>query len=338
MTILRRSILAIAALMLVHAASAEVKDGRYLNRYATTERSWGVNAYWLESDQGLVLIDALFLIPDAENLAALLKSRNKPLLGVLLTHPHVDHFGGLGVIRKHFPEVPIYATQGAIDNVQKVHDEAVAAGWIGVYGQDYTSSPVIPDQVVASGSTLKLGDMHFDITSLGAMESADNAVIYSHEFDVLFTGDAVMNGAVYYLGEGHSHGVLKGLKRIAQNYPAKQRAFPSHGEPGRLGPMLKHESAQVSFMREQVREAAERPKAVTAEGRLSDGARARLVGVLSEHFRHYQTFGLGAETLALMNLGGIEPEVLAELSLANKTAERTAAEAPTALGADSSAE
>ena len=321
MTVKKRALIGLAALLATAAVQAEVKDGRSLNRYATSERSWGVNAYWMESEQGLVLIDSLLLVPDAENLAAVLKARNKPLLGVLLTHPHVDHFGGLSTIRKHFPEVPIYATAATTNNIRPVHERAYEQGWIQAFGADYDKNVVLPNKLVESGSTVILGDMHFQMTSFGAMESADNVLIYSPEFEVLFTGDAVMNGPIYYLGEGHSHGVMEGLERIAQAYPANQRAFPSHGDPGWLGPMVEHELAQVAFMREQMSKAIERPKALTDEGKLSDASRARLSGIFTEHFRHYLTFGLGSETLAWMNMSGLEPELLAERKAA---AEKTA--------------
>jgi glyoxylase-like metal-dependent hydrolase (beta-lactamase superfamily II) len=294
------------------AASAEPSAAVTLNRFTTTDRSWGANAYWLESEQGIVVIDALFLRPDAENLAAVLESRKKPVLGVILTHPHVDHFGGLGTLRRHFPKLPIFATRAAADNVKIVHDRAFEQKWIQAYGEDYDPVAITPDHVVESGTSIELGGMHFSITSFGEMESADNALVYNKELDALFTGDAVLHGAIYYLGEGHSAGAVAGLEKIAGNWPATQPAYPSHGDSGRLGSMVEFDLAQVRYMRNQVELALDRPKALLPEGRLSDPARARLFGLFTEHFRNYLNFGLGVETVSLMNLAGIEKELLDE--------------------------
>jgi len=293
-------------------AAADVANGVTVNRYAATARSYGANAYWLESADGIVLIDALMLKPDAGNLATVIASRGKPLAGIVLTHPHVDHFGGLGVLRARFPGVPIFATRGTAEAVQGVHRRAYEQGWIQAYGADYDETAVTPDRIVESGATLELAGMHLTVTSFGAMEAEDNAVVFSRELDAVFTGDAVMNGAVYYVGEGHSAGAIHGLERIAATYPAQAVAYPSHGDPGRLGAMVARDLAQVRFMREQVELAVERRGALLPEGRLSDAARARLIGIFAEHFREYLSYGVGVEVMATLNLRGLEAEILAE--------------------------
>lgn len=283
-----------------------------VNRYASTERSYAANAYWLESADALVLIDALMLIPDAENLVAVLKSRKKPLAGIVLTHPHVDHFGGLATLRRHFPGVPVFASAAAATQVTQVHEQAYAQGWIQSFGSAYDKQVITPNRIVADNEQMQLGGMHFTFHAYGPMEAKDNIMIYNKEADALFTGDTVLNGQMYYLGEGFSAGTLAGLERIARQFPPQTRAYPGHGDTGRIGAMTEDNIKQVQFMRDSFASAMKRPRAVLPEGRLSDIARARLFGIFSEHFAKRNTYGVGVETIAQMNIAGLEKEYLAK--------------------------
>jgi glyoxylase-like metal-dependent hydrolase (beta-lactamase superfamily II) len=49
------------------------------------------NAYFIETANGVVAIDLTLTVNESKALKASLDSLNKPLLAVLLTHPHPDH-------------------------------------------------------------------------------------------------------------------------------------------------------------------------------------------------------------------------------------------------------
>src|SRR5690606_34115108 len=78
---------------------------------------------------GVVVIDALFLQADARLLAGMIRSTGQPLLGILLTPPHVDHFGRVPAPREAFPGVRLFATAATAAASQATHARGVAAGW-----------------------------------------------------------------------------------------------------------------------------------------------------------------------------------------------------------------
>lgn len=303
-------IFSLFAFLLPATTQADSFAGVTVHRFAATERAYATNAYWLESATGLVLIDALMLNPDAEDLALLLKARQKPLAAIFLTHPHVDHFGGLSVLRRHFPDTPVIATASAAAEVARVHERAFADGWIQSYGADYNKTAVTPDRLVADGDRLVLAGLNFTVHAYGPMEAAENLLIYNKETDAIFGGDTVLNGPLYYLGEGHSATALQGLARIALQFPPNTRVYPGHGDAGFIGAMVEDNASQIRYMRERFIALQQIPQAVLSQGRLSDTARARLAGMFSEHFAGRYSYGVGLATLIRMNIAGLEQELL----------------------------
>ncbi|MDP2764793.1 MAG: MBL fold metallo-hydrolase, partial [Brevundimonas sp.] len=117
--------LAAATLLYSAAASAQAQapaPSVVVHRQVSVPAAYNANAYWLESDSGIVLIDALMLRSDAHQLVAAMKETGKPLAGIILTHPHLDHFGGIRTVREAFGDVPVIATQATADGIKPAYD------------------------------------------------------------------------------------------------------------------------------------------------------------------------------------------------------------------------
>lgn len=299
-------VLALAALCpMDHASSAENQlqvDRPILHRAGGSDHTYGTTAYWIESAQGLVLIDALMLTSEAEGLAAAMKAKGKPLLGVILTHPHIDHFGGLSTIRRHFPEAPIYASAATTAAVQSVHERAIRLGWVAEFGNDYAPEVQIPDHVLPSEGELVLGDLRLEIRSYGAMEADDNTVIYSDALAAVFPGDAVVSEHVYYLGEGHSNGALEGLERMAVDFPANVLAYPSHGEAAPLHATIRENQKQIGMMRSAVVDALARHP---SGGPIDETSRRALIHELSATLADHKSYGLPIQAVIALNVDGL---------------------------------
>ncbi|WP_329115811.1 alkyl/aryl-sulfatase [Streptomyces sp. NBC_01465] len=93
--------------------------------YKVTDRIYQVrgldlaNMTIVEGDTGIIVIDTLI---SAETAAAALKlyrdnRGDKPVTGLIYTHPHVDHFGGAyGVLPNGAGSVPVYAPEGFVEH------------------------------------------------------------------------------------------------------------------------------------------------------------------------------------------------------------------------------
>lgn len=284
-----------------------------VHTYTAASRSYDANAFWLESESGLVLIDALLLRSDARLLAAAMKATGKPLAGILLTHPHLDHFGGVRTIVDAFGGAPVYATRATAEGIKPAHDKAMSEGWPQTYGADYDPVPYVPDRIVASGATLELAGMRFEVRDYGPMEASNNSVIHNLDLNILFTGDATVSHAGVYVGEGRSRQVLVALNRLGRDFAAVRRVYSGHYAPAAIAPLVAQNIEDVRYYRSVVESQAIDPGSVTEKGELTETARTRAARAIAMRLREGATYGMDALSLARMNLGGIEPELLDDL-------------------------
>lgn len=297
------------------AASAEAGQSvPSLHRHATTERGWAANAYWLESDRGVVLVDALFLAPDVDALIATIRATGKPLAGILLTHAHIDHFGGIPRLRKAFGEVPVYATKATADAVKPLFERTRRAQWIKAYGEDFPSEVFVPDRIVAPGDTVEIAGMHFTFRDLGPVETSNNTIIEALEGKRLFTGDATVFATAFYLGEGHSCSALQALQALRAKEDGNQMVYSGHYAAMRLGAVLDDNLGQIRYLRGLMKEVLSKPGNRGPDGALTEPVRARLVAASARHFAGHADYGFGPESFASdVNLPGLEAEIRKEL-------------------------
>jgi glyoxylase-like metal-dependent hydrolase (beta-lactamase superfamily II) len=286
-------------------------------------RGYDANAYWIESRDGLVLIDALMLRSDARGLVAAMKTVGKPLAGILITHPHLDHLAGISTVRAAFGDVPVYATQATIDGIAPTWKRALADGWPQAHGDDFDLVPPVPDKVVASGDTVSLAGMTFRMQDYGPMEAENNSVIHQVELNVLFTGDMTVPNAPFYVGEGRSAASIAALTRLATDFPSVRVAFSGHYGSMPLAPLVARNIEDIKQYR----------SIVTAYMLLPDGdvrgltadSRAAASHAIADHLRHGATYGIGARAMAQMNVAGLEAELTSELARKKFQPETTAA-------------
>jgi len=120
--------------------------------FSSPEPAFLVNSFIIETQNGVIVIDTQFLVSEAQKLKQEVEKLGKPLLGVIVTHPHPDHFNGVGILCENL-EVPIYATQSTFDEIKAIEADK-REFWKPMYGDDYPDSTLLPNRIIGSKEDL----------------------------------------------------------------------------------------------------------------------------------------------------------------------------------------
>ena len=188
-----------------------------------------VNSYVVDCRSGLVVVDAQLCVSDAAAVRAEVDAAGKPLLAVLVTHPHPDHYAGAAVLTAGL-EVPLVATQAVADVVAA--DDAEKDAIVGpMMGAEWPATRRFPDEVVADDATLSFGDQQFIVSSWGPAESHADTT-WALADGTVFAGDLVYDAEHAYLADGHGARWLQVLDRFADGLAPGARLLPGHGDGG----------------------------------------------------------------------------------------------------------
>jgi glyoxylase-like metal-dependent hydrolase (beta-lactamase superfamily II) len=70
-----------------------------------------------------VLVDTLTTADEAEALARWIELHHRNLSTIYVTHMHIDHYGGLSVLQRHFPDARAIATPKSVELMPKQPEE-----------------------------------------------------------------------------------------------------------------------------------------------------------------------------------------------------------------------
>jgi glyoxylase-like metal-dependent hydrolase (beta-lactamase superfamily II) len=205
-------------------------SGEVAKIHRVQAEAFPVNAYLVETENGVVAVDSLLAVSDARALRARLASIGKPLLAVLVTHPHPDHYGGLTELVAD-DDVPILATAG-VAHVIRRDDAEKEAVLRPMFGDEWPSERTFPDRIVEDGETVTFDGVGFRALDLGPGESPHDSVwVVAHDPPVAFVGDVVYNHMHGYLADGHYEAWLENLQRLRATFDAETVFYVGHGEP-----------------------------------------------------------------------------------------------------------
>jgi glyoxylase-like metal-dependent hydrolase (beta-lactamase superfamily II) len=205
-----------------------------IHTYTSSEVGLYVNAYLVETANGVVAIDATLTVSDSLALRAQIDTLHKPLLAVLVTHAHPDHVAGLTNI-VNSPGVPILATE-SVERLMRATEAAKHAQWSPVFGAEWITHWTYPNRLVAEATTVSFDGVTYRVHDMGAGGDCDaNALwVIEGESPAAFVGDLVFNGTHCYLADGKILRWLTNLKRMRLLLDDRMMLYPGHGQAGGL--------------------------------------------------------------------------------------------------------
>jgi glyoxylase-like metal-dependent hydrolase (beta-lactamase superfamily II) len=237
-----------------------------VHRHASGEGGIFVNAYLVETPRGVVAVDSTLSESESRAFRRELEALSKPLLAVLITHPHPDHVAGItNLVAGETP--PILATQAVIDVMRKI-EEPKRKQWGPVYGAEWVQRWTYPNTVVKNGEQVTFDGVTYSVLDIGAGgDSESNSVWFiTAPQKTAFLGDLTFNGTHAYVADGHLLAWLANLSRLERLCQGMAVAFPGHGAAIAPTPLLTAQRDYLLTLAGHVKELAQgRPTLTDSE-------------------------------------------------------------------------
>ncbi|MBE9048120.1 MBL fold metallo-hydrolase [Pleurocapsales cyanobacterium LEGE 10410] len=249
-----------------------------------------VNSYWIETDQGVIIVEAQRFLSQARYLANEIRAvTNKPLLGIFITHHHTDHLGGLPALVEAFGNVPIYASQFVRDDIE-TDEYGFLARRKKLHGNDFPAREDIPrpDRIIADKDKIELGGLTFEVVEFQDNESPVSTIYYLPEQNALFSGDFVTKERIPFLRNQHTENWIAQLQTLLDRYP-NQIIYSGHGEPDSTQQLIKTQIEYIESVRNLVAEA------LTTNSEISSEEKAGIVAEMKQKYPNHQTTLIGRD-------------------------------------------
>ncbi|MFK5915467.1 MAG: MBL fold metallo-hydrolase, partial [Woeseiaceae bacterium] len=177
-------------------------EGYVIHMLTSKERTFFTNAYIIETKNALVVVDTMMIKSDATLLRQHIDNIKKPLIAVIITHGHPDHYNGTEIITSGFTKIPIISTKGVSNCIEDTFDSKEVK-WKSYFDQDWPDNKVLPNQLVNDAEVVNLDGLSYRFRDLGAAESnSDLFFTLGKKQSVVFVGDVVFNKVHGFMSDG----------------------------------------------------------------------------------------------------------------------------------------
>src|SRR5262249_55350276 len=149
----------------------ELGPGLTVHAHASEEGGIFANAFLIETRNGVVAVDSTLTESESKALRREREALGKPLLAVLVTHPHPDHVAGITNLVG--PEgATIVAVRPVLD-LMRALEEPKRKQWTPVYGAEWVQRWTYPNVVANSGQKLTFDGVTYSVLDLGPGGDSD---------------------------------------------------------------------------------------------------------------------------------------------------------------------
>jgi glyoxylase-like metal-dependent hydrolase (beta-lactamase superfamily II) len=215
------------AVALLAAAGAAGAADLTVTTYSASPAGFAVNSHLIEGEREAILVDAQFTLSEAAKAVEHVHASGKRLKLILITHGHPDHFFGLGLFQRAFPEARIVATPEVIADIRDYGPKAIAR-WKPVFKDEIPDTFVVPEPL--SATQLELEGKQIQLIAADRGESAHATVVWIPSIGALITGDLAYAKVHLWLAENRPEGWQQILERLERLQPVT--VYPGHGAAG----------------------------------------------------------------------------------------------------------
>lgn len=209
-----------------------------------------VNSFIFSNGKSLIVMDVQRKTYEARKLADVIRSKQLPLTHILISHGHTDHFTGMDLFHKEFPEAKIVVASEDIK--RDIKNYAIYMDTGGETGAEPALEPALRPksaenpggfdyeniiQVLPSNTLTLDGGGTLEITTdYKPTEAPHMATVYSRDLNALFLSDLGYNKVHLWMGDDITRQRIANwreeLVRIKSRYAAlNPKVYPGHGDP-----------------------------------------------------------------------------------------------------------
>lgn len=153
----------------------------------------------LTGEKDAVLIDALITYAEAEHVVEWIRSKQKKLTTVYITHGHGDHFFGLNTILAAFPEAKAVALPEVVPFARDQVSAGIMQLWNAFFPNQIPEHPTVPGPM--EGRVIELEGHELRPIMVGQGDTEPSSVVHVPELDAVVGGDVAYNGIHCWLAQ-----------------------------------------------------------------------------------------------------------------------------------------